>query len=117
MLLLEIVPRDVDADARPVRRRIFVVCVRSSTIMLSSGDADRANGQTNDWKIKEEISVTIQLVNNKYFQTVSKAYTIHVSARLFAFKMHSALHAIQKSWFAAYRNGVFSIRYYTWRYE
>lgn len=42
------VPRDVDAEARPVFNKIFVVCVRNSTITFSSGSAERANGHIND---------------------------------------------------------------------
>lgn len=48
LLLLAMVPRDVDVDANPVFRSIFVVCVRSSRITLSSEVAGRANGHMND---------------------------------------------------------------------
>lgn len=53
-MLLDIVPRDdeplreCDVLAKPVFRRIFVVCERNSTVMFSSGDAERASGQMND---------------------------------------------------------------------
>ena len=45
LLELEMAPLDEDGDVRPVFRRIFVVCERSSTVMVSSGVAARANGQ------------------------------------------------------------------------
>lgn len=48
LLLLAMVPRDVDVDANPVFRSIFVVCVRSSRMTLSSEVAGRANGHMND---------------------------------------------------------------------
>lgn len=46
--LLEIAPRDDpddDDELVPVLNRIFVVCCRSSIIIVSSGDAGRARGQ------------------------------------------------------------------------
>lgn len=43
------VPRDVEALAKPVFMRILVVCVRSSTIIVSSAVAGRANGHINDY--------------------------------------------------------------------
>lgn len=49
LLLLAIIPRDVDAVANPVFSRIFVVCVRSSSMTFSSDVAARANGHMNDW--------------------------------------------------------------------
>lgn len=49
LLLLAIVPRDVDVAANPVLKRIFVVWVRSSIIRVSSDDAGRANGHMNDY--------------------------------------------------------------------
>lgn len=46
--LLAIVPRDDpddDEELVPVLKRIFVVCWRSSTIIVSSGTAGLAKGQ------------------------------------------------------------------------
>lgn len=50
LLLLVIVPRDVDALAKPVLIRIFVVCVLNSTRIVSSAVAGRANGHMNDYR-------------------------------------------------------------------
>jgi hypothetical protein len=45
--LLEMVPRDEpeDDDPAPALNRILVVCCRSSTTIVSSGDVGRASGQ------------------------------------------------------------------------
>lgn len=49
LLELEMAPLDVDGEVRPVFRRIFVVWHRNSTVIVSSGVAERANGQMYDW--------------------------------------------------------------------
>lgn len=48
LLLLEIAPRDdpdEDVELVPVLKRIFVVCCRNSTTIVSSGVVGRAKGQ------------------------------------------------------------------------
>lgn len=52
LLLLAIIPRDVDIVDNPVFIRIFVVCVRSSTVKFSSDVAGRANGHINVYLIQ-----------------------------------------------------------------
>lgn len=62
LLLLLIVPRDVD-EPIPVFSRIFVVCCRSSMIIASSGVAGRAKGQI---KLCEIIHFKYRLYRSYY---------------------------------------------------
>lgn len=56
LLLLVIAPLELEGDAKPVLSKILVDCERSSTTIVSSGDAERASGQMNACKIVKSLS-------------------------------------------------------------